>query len=196
MLANYNVQSPNFGMALKISKGAQAKLKDLPMSTIEKLQKAGEDLKDTRFYHVKVDDNLSTKLTADKDAYFGPFKTEKYSTHYGTERNGNGEDVISDRILMIDKLKSRPYSPEGYKETIAGVARYVPYGESEPFFDVWGLAPYNKINDTDSLACIAKILDGVAVDKYAETAEKLKAANLEKTRVSEAVDKLLDTFAE
>ena len=46
MQINNNVQSPNFGMALKISKGAKKALENCSNETIEELQKAGEALKD------------------------------------------------------------------------------------------------------------------------------------------------------
>ena len=58
MQVNNNVQSPNFGMALKLQKGSKEALKKLPMETIEKLQKAGEDLKDTQLEILKYCDVL------------------------------------------------------------------------------------------------------------------------------------------
>lgn len=54
MQINNNVQSPNFGMALKINPGARKALKECSLETVQNLQKAAEDLKDTKLFHVKV----------------------------------------------------------------------------------------------------------------------------------------------
>ena len=77
MEVNRNYQSPNFGMALRIKKGAKEALQDCSMETIKQLQEAGEKLKDTKFYHVVVNDDLSAEVKAPKDAYFGFFGKHK-----------------------------------------------------------------------------------------------------------------------
>lgn len=189
MQINNNVQSPNFGMALKISKGAKEALKDLPMETIKDLQKAGEELKNTQFYHVKVNDELKAAITADKDAYFGQF--QKLESGHSATRNGitktNGKEVPDERKIMIDNEHG----------TIAGVARYVPYGETEPFFNAWGpVGAYNTVGDVPQLANLAKILDTAAAEQYSKNLQKTINSNIEKDKVSKAVDGLLDTFGE
>jgi len=186
MQVNNNVQSPNFGMALKISKGAKQALKELPMETIENLQKAGEKLKDTKFYHVKVNDDLTAQITADKDAYFGLFKNKPYSSHYGVERI-DGRDFTSNRVILINN--------NNY--TIAGVSRYVPFRQTEPSFHAWGpLGSYTDVKDIRSLAEVAKILDGAAAEKAYQTTAKNAELTAEQAKVSKAVDSLLDTFGE
>ena len=62
MQINNNYSSPNFGMALRISKGARKALENASFDEIEALEKAGKELKDTKFYHVAVDENLKCNL--------------------------------------------------------------------------------------------------------------------------------------
>lgn len=187
MQVNNNVQSPNFGMALKISKGAKRALKKLPMETIEKLQKAGADLKDTKFYHVEVGDNLSAKLKANKNAYFGLFKTKDYSANKHGVANIDGKFLVpDDRIIMVERNDIG---------TIAGVGRYVTHGKIKPLFNVWDAAgPVNDVNSINKLAKVAKILDRVAAEKcYQKVAGETQVIT-KKAKVSEAVDNLLDSF--
>ena len=79
--------------------------------------------------------------------------------------------------------------------TVAGIARYIPYGETEPFFNTWEpVGPYNRVEQVLQLSKIAKILDDTAIEKYAES----KAALADKQKLNEkfanAVGNLLDTF--
>lgn len=57
MQISNNMQSPNFGMALRIKSSALDSLKDMSRSDVEKLQKAGEALKDTKYYHLLIGEN-------------------------------------------------------------------------------------------------------------------------------------------
>ena len=189
MQVSNNVQSPNFGMALRINKNAQKALKELPFKTIEELQKAGEELKDTAFYHVGIfekDGKLSAALESDKDAYFGLFKDRN---GYSATRNGrtkeNGKEVIDDRIIMIARGGDDLY----------GVARYLPQGETTPFYNTWGLfGSLNSPTSVSHLAKVAKLLDGVAQEKYAEKEAQMAKEILEKEKVVSAVDNLMDKF--
>ncbi len=187
MQINNNVQSPNFGMALKISKGAKKALENCSNETIEELQKAGEALKDTKFFHVKIDDNLGAKIDSDENAYFGFFKTDEYFANRNGVHKFGGKEVPDERIIMI----------ENDRGTIAGVGRYVPYNETKPFYNTWGvLGAYKNVNDIKYLAKIAKILDSAAVSKYTQGVEQAALENAEKAKVSQAVSKLLDTYGE
>lgn len=181
-------KSTSFGMALKISKGAKTALQDCSMDTIEELQKAGEKLKDTKFFHVKVDDDLSAKIDSDANAYFGFFKNDHYHANRHGETKTDGKMVPDDRIIMID------YNTGG---TYAGVGRYIPYGEKQPFYNAWGfLGAYKHVNDIYNLANIAKMLDNAAIENYTKACEKAELEKLEKAKISKAVDNLLDSFGE
>lgn len=57
MQVNNVQQSPNFGMALKIKPSAVDALKTFSRGEIEELQKAGEALKDTKYYHLEIGEN-------------------------------------------------------------------------------------------------------------------------------------------
>lgn len=183
--------SPQF-TSLKINKGAEEKLNELPMETIDKIKEAGKilgkegDENATKFYHVEIDEDLNCAITADKDAYFGLFETDEYKTRHGIEKS-NGKNVRSDRVIMIENKKGR---------TICGVARYVPYLATEPFFNAWGSygCSYKNIGYIDQLAKVAKILDTVAAEKhYAKIADS-KAKNADQEKVSKDVKSLLRDF--
>lgn len=186
MQVNNNMQSQNFGMALRIKPGARKALEECSMDTIKTVQKAGEDLKNTKFFHVTIDET-GCKLESDKDAYFGLFKNNEYKTHYG-EKKEAGKMVTADNIIMIENENG---------STIAGVGRYVPYGKTEPFYNTWdALGSINDVKDVPVLSKLAKILDSVAIEKYNEQLAGKTAAELEKAEVSKAVGSLLDTFGE
>ena len=189
MQVNNNVQSPNFGMALRINKNAQKALKELPLETIEQLQKAGEELKNTEFYHVGIfekDGKLSAAIESDKDAYFGLFKERN---RYSATRNGitkeNGKVVPDDRIIMIDQGGVDCY----------GVSRYMPYGENKPFYNTWGhFGPIDTPSQVSELATVAKLLDSVAQEKYVEQQAKIAKEVIEREKVVGAVENLIDKF--
>ena len=183
-----NVQTPqqHFGMALKIDKGAAKDLKNLSMDIIEDLQKAGEELKDTKFFHVRVDKNLGASIESDNDAPYGLFKGDKYFANRYGECKVNGKMVPDERIIMI----------ENDNGAIAGVGRYVPYGK-KPFYNVWnGLGSLGNVKDIKTLSKVAKILDEAAKTKYAEQVKTLANEKNAQMKVSDAVDKLMDTFGE
>lgn len=191
MQINNNYSSPNFGMALKISKGAKKALENASLDEIKALQKAGEDLKDTKFYHVSVDENLKCKLQADKNAYFGRFDTNMYGTRYGSEKNSQGLSETARNIIIIHGKRSS----SGSGVDLFGIARYE--NEGKPVFNVWNSGyVLNGIDSLGGLTTAAKILDGVAADKYAEAAKEAAKASKETVQKNVAIGKLLDSFGE
>lgn len=199
MEVNRNYQSPNFGMALRIKKGAKEALQDCSMETIKQLQEAGEKLKDTKFYHVVVNDDLSAEVKAPKDAYFGFFGKQfgdNIEGNYVARRHGvsknKGQDVTDNRIIMIDRDNGMR---EAYAE--AGVARYLPEGSPEPDFNVWNLfGPCTNVQDINTLSKVAKILDDVAVKRYEEGIKTAEELAVKKANVNKAVGNLLDLYGE
>ena len=188
MQINNNCSSPNFGMALKISKGARKALENASFDEIKTLQKAGEELKDTKFYHVAVDENLKCNLQADKNAYFGWFNTPFFLTHYGATKNSQGLKEIDRNIIHIYGKK-----PMGVGTDLYGVARYE--HEGKPVFNVWdGDYALNDISNLDQLTSVTKILDGVAAEKYAEATSKTSQAA--RAKKNEAIENLLDSYGE
>ncbi len=185
-----NVTSPNFGMALKINKKLvnQKALEELGSETLQKIQKAGEELQDTKFYHVVIDNPNSAKIEADKDAYFGLFNGEKYQATKHGKQKVNGEIVPDERIIMIDDKNGN---------TLFGVGRYQFYEEDTPFFNAWGLfGAADSPKDIKLLARVAKILDNVAVEKYNEQLANNAAQEVEKKASQTVAGKLLDLYGD
>lgn len=182
-------QSPNFGMALKIDKGAKTALKNLPQKVLYSIQKAGEDLKDTKFYDVRIDKNLKCFIEADPKAYFGKFKGDKYYTRI-TSGNKN------EKIIMIGKDNAK-----GLFNPLYIVTKYLNKLTQKANFDViktgndflWQDKSLNKVSDISQLTDVAKILDNEAVKKSVKIAEK----NAEKAKENAiTAEKLIKDFGE
>ena len=171
MQINNNPSVQNFGMALRIDKGAKAVLNECCPELIESLQKAGKEMADTKFYHIEVDPQLNTKMVADKDAYFGIFKSDEFPNAFSTDKN----------VIILGNSY--------------GVSRNVPYGETAPFFNVWdATGALCTAKDAERMAKVAKALDKAAVQKYAESLARLEAEDAQKAQVAKAVGSLLDEF--
>ena len=191
------IQSPNFGMALKLKSCSRLSeaLENLPnpRQAIEDIKAAGKLLGKegeedaTKFYHVGVDvknGKIKCEIEAAEDAYFGPFTKGEYATNKGYERS-NGANIKSDRVLMIDQNDT----------TIAGVARYVPYGKKESFFNVWGpFGAYGNIEDLPKITQIAKLLDEVAAEKYAQNLTTNSEHLLEKAKIKDDIKDLIKEY--
>lgn len=189
MQINNNCSSPNFGMALKISKGARKALENASFDEIEALEKAGKELKDTKFYHVAVDENLKCNLQANNNAYFGRFYTNRLLTRYGTIKNKEGLSETARNIIIIHGKRSS----SGSGVDLYGIARYE--NEGKPVFNVWDSGyVLNGIDSLRELTTVAKILDGVAADKYAEATSKTSQAA--RAKKNEAIENLLDSYGE
>lgn len=178
MQINNNPSVQNFGMALRVDKTARKVLEGQTPEMIESIVKAGRELADTKLYHVEIGADSVPKIVADKDAYFG------VCNQAGLPKLTRGAE---ENIVMINNDNG---------VATAGVARYVPYGQSVPFFNVWGTfnRPYNTLMDVERLASVAKALDKVAVAKYAEDLAKAEAEAAKAAEVSKAVDSLLNEF--
>ena len=187
MRVENNIQHQNFGMALKINKGAENALKKLPIETLETLEKAGEKLSSTKHFHVRVDDNLNAKIESGENTPFGLFDIGEYrAKEYGKQIQG--DKVVPDqRILMIE---------EGNNDVIAGVARYENPGFS-PNYNVWSMHhPLKTVEDIDTLSKIAKILDNAAEKAYHEQIVKEIEENRKQRIINNAVKNLLTYFGE
>ena len=55
-------KAASFGMALKIKPEAREALENTTMSVIEKLQKFGEELKDTKYYNLEIGKDLRPRI--------------------------------------------------------------------------------------------------------------------------------------
>jgi hypothetical protein len=184
MQINNNYQaSPNFGR-LMISKKAAANLRTLPSETLSKIKRAGELLKDTKYYHAEIDEGLEARLVSENNPYFGLFKNDKYKTYLGKE-NVNGNMVTTDKIVMVEE--------KGAPQNGFGVARYNNDGKTT--YHTWGpLGSYKRAGEIEGIAEAAKILDDVAVKKAAEAAEKKSIAEKLQAKVDSEVEDLMSKF--
>jgi len=185
-----NTYSPNFGMSLKIDKNARPALKKLSRETLREMQKSGEDLKNTQFYDVKINNDLSAEITANGNAYFGEFITKDY---VGKHDYGKPEGCES--AILISKYEKDGFLP------LASVLKYDwKLLDFRSHFKVFGpLGSCNNISHLKTLTQYAKLLDGVAVEKANKSTEKQKFSKvmdniLKKTKNSMVVDNLLEDF--
>ena len=186
------VQHTPYFTSLYIKKGpeTETKLNMLPLETSNKILEAGKLLgKDgdegaTKYYHVEVDENLKCKLVSNADAYFGLFNNEEYKTSYGKAK-ANGVDVEDKNIIMIQTKNGH---------SIAGVSRM--YQDGTLTYNAWGVSgvSYTTIEDIDMLAKLAKILDGVAAEKYKEQVKKQQEVEAERKAVIQNTNQLLNLY--
>jgi hypothetical protein len=167
-----------------IDKKAAAALKTLPADTLSKIKEAGELLKDTKYYHAKINEELEAKLVSENNPYFGLFRTERHTTHPGEARTLCGKVVPANNIVIIDDNK-------GF--TNYGVAKYEKKGE--PQYSVWGaFGIYDRAGEVREIARAAKILDDVAIQKATEAAEEQAIAAKHRAEIEKEVDDLMSKF--
>lgn len=197
MQVNNNIQSPNFGMALKIEKGARKALQNCSLETLKDLERAGADLKNTKFYHVNVDDNLCCTLEGNKNAYWGPFRVADNYSVYLTEHNLERKDAL---IFKIPKLNVFD----------VGVTRICSETDAKPTYKLWGWDKYyEKPEDILRLTHVARVLDevetnlqngimkvinGIAVKKDDEVAVQTLLKQQKQAHVTKTIDNLIDIF--
>ncbi len=113
---NNNYSSPNFGMALRIKPEAMQALKKAPMETLESLEKIGDNLKDTKHYHMEILKDLEPRITSPyANKYRGSFEVLRPSENRdsdiltfntiwdGTEMYCNKGDKVQEAILYASK---------------------------------------------------------------------------------------------
>ena len=91
MQVNNNPSTQNFGMALKITKGSEEFLKKQSAETLNKLGKIGEEMKDYKFWDLKLT----------KDGFIAePSQTSVWLKHgsfkkdFSVERYDNGSFLL------------------------------------------------------------------------------------------------------
>ena len=125
MQINNNYSSPNFGMALRIKPEAMEALKKAPMETLETLEKIGDNLKDTKYYHMEILENLEPRITSQyankyRDSFEVPRPSENrhsdlltFNTIWdGTEIYGNKK---GQKVQEVIKYASNEAALEAYQ---------------------------------------------------------------------------------
>lgn len=125
MQINNNYSSPNFGMALRIKPEAMEALKKLPMEKLESLEKIGENLKDTKYYHLEIGENVTPRIVSPyANKYSDVFEVEKPKELYpeflpfksiwdGTEISGKKKGAICEGEI---KYSSKEAALEAYNK--------------------------------------------------------------------------------
>lgn len=171
---NVSNNSASFGMALKIKPGAKSALKETSLDFIQKLQKSGTELKDTRYYDLEIIEGGTPRIAATHfaNAYVPPFDFKKPSDqflHVATKWDGN---VFSDLTKgsnydLVIKFANNAVAKDVYKSLA-------------------------KKTDFDKALELTKILERRAIEKNNEL---INAENYKK-QVADAVDKLFGQFGQ
>ncbi|MCI1273794.1 MAG: hypothetical protein LKG27_05095 [Clostridiaceae bacterium] len=108
-------QSTNFGMALRINPSAQKALENAPLDTIKSLQRAGEELKDTKFCDLEIGENLTPRIdSVYANAFVPPFTLIKPLDEFltiatkwdGTELNGLAKGSAYHASMKFENTKA------------------------------------------------------------------------------------------
>ena len=175
IMNNPNIPSSkqaSFGMALKITKPAMEALENSSMETINKLAKIGEDLADTKYYHLEIGKDLKPRIDSIyANSYVREFKP----------------------IQPNDELLSIKTYWDGTE--ISGLKKGVEYHSTIQFANKEAaLNAYSKLNslhnDIDRAAVLTKMLDDREIEKQAADS----AAHAERQKVKEAASKLMEKF--
>jgi len=157
MQINNSYQSPNFGMALKITKGGKEFLEQESTKTIQKLRELGDEFRDYKHWDMVVDEHGYHAVSKDK---FGQAYTE-----------------ITRPTRIMDTVSVNA-TAERFAEKDKRVPAHLIYSNNEV-----AEAAYNKLNDTlyqiDTTAEFVRqkeILDAAKTAK-AEAEAKAKAAH-------------------
>lgn len=167
MQVNNNMSAQNFGMALKIKPEAMPALKNASIETLEKLGKIGEELKDTKHYHLEIGENMRPRITSHfANKYLPPFDPKQpnvltpeflsvHTTWDGTEIYGLS--------------KNKPYQ------------HIIQYESKEAALDAYKRISEQK-SDLDRAAVFTKELDKRQIQKDEENArERAAKAAVENT---------------
>lgn len=191
-----NSTSPNF-KALMIEPTAKEALRKYDMPTLKKVAEAGELLKDTQFYNLRINEkaNLCLEVVKDKvkDSFFGVFKPEKFFTRV----KGN------ECFLQFDKSNDDlDYMNSVYVDKFLKVPSQTPYFEMKAWqdlgFDGKCMQFELGIKSIDRAAEVVKELDMASIKNYNEKLAKQNAAKEAEIKaqkeVDNEVDNLLDKF--
>lgn len=192
-----NSTSPNF-KALMIEPTAKEALRKYDMPTLKKVAEAGELLKDTQFYNLRINEKAKLCLEVVKekinDCFFGVFKPEKFFTRV----KGN------ECFLQFDKSDNdMDYMNSVYVDKFLKVPSRIPYFEMKAWQDL-GIDEKCMmlelgIKDIDKVAEVVQELDIASIKKYNEKLAKQQAekeAELQAQKeIDNEVDNLLDKFS-
>lgn len=171
---NFNrFSSPQFGMALKLNKGAEKYLQKQGMETLEKLSKAGEDMADFKYWDLEVNENgLRVKSKRFANGYVNP--------KLNTDRDPNRFSSFTD--VVIDTTYKGINGPIDQKYPL-----YFDLGSNEKAVKVFNEFP--KLDYVDKNIALANLLESKDAKIAAEEAVKKDAAQIKNNFISDLFEK-------
>lgn len=173
MQVNSVQQSPNFGMALKIKPEAVDALKNATRNEIENLQKIGELLKDTKYYHLEIGDGRRTIVSPFASKYMGGTVHLEQPKDQLLEFDAAWAGSESGNLKRGDRYKSA-----------------IKFADTEAAINAYNDIVSSNGNIALQDAKLVKYLDAREIEKEAEAAT-IKA---EKNAISQMVDDLFTKY--
>ncbi len=173
---NFNRYSaPKFGMALKLNKGAEEYLQKQSMGTLEKLNKAGEEMKKFKFWDLEVNSNgLRIKSKSAGNAYINP--------EVLTDRNPNTYKSFTDVTINTTYDGNNLY-PKGSPYPIMFET-----GSNEKAVKLYN--DFQSLDYVDKNIELTKLLE----KQHAERAEDAAAKNQAKALKDSFISSMFDKF--
>lgn len=171
---NFNrFSAPQFGMALKVNKGAQEYLQKQSMDTLEKLAQAGKDMADFKFWDLEVNEKgFRIKSKRFANAYINP--------EINRDRDPNRFKSFTD--VTFDTVYDGINGPKGQKYPV-----YFDLGTNEKAAKVYNEFP--KLDYVDKNIELTKLLETRDVQKAAAEAAKKDAAQAKNNFISDLFEK-------
>ena len=193
MQINSNPQIPqqknaSFGMALKITKPAMEVLENSSMETINKLAKIGDDLTDTKYYHLVIGKDLKYWI----EDCSNPYNKQAYYPNYLLCKKPRGtRTYLSVTAMKYDVLHTYFYRESPRRFGIIG------FDNREEMLKAYDTLK-NTINKIEGAVELTKMLDKYECKRHeqlaAEAAAKRAAEAEKKAKIKEAASKLLEKF--
>ena len=166
--------APQFGMALRINNGAEKFLQGKSMQTLEKLSKAGEEMKDFKFYDLEVwEKGYRIKSKRYANAYISPA--------LDMERDPNKYRTFND--VTISTIYDGVSGPNGQKYPL--MFEFSNNDEAVKAYNKYK----NFTSDEDKYIELTKMLETKDVEKAAKEAQEKKAIDAKDNFISGLMDK-------
>ena len=178
---NFNrFSAPQFGMALKVNKGAQEYLQKQSMNTLEKLAQAGKDMADCKFWDLEVNEKgLRVKSKRYANAYINP--------EINRDRDPNRFKSFTD--VTFNTIYDGINGPTGQKYPL-----YLDLASNEKAAKVYNEFP--KLDYVDRNIELTNLLEARDAQKAAEEAAKKDAAQAKNNFISDLFEKFGNKSAE
>lgn len=199
MQINNNVQTTNFGQ-LKVAKNARPYLEALKPNELAILNKAGETMKNTKFYDIDVfvaEKKLKCEISSLRDVFFDKFEGNVLSANeYGVSYyKGQPHECKSILLLQKDGLDTYGIAQKNtYSPNMSDLSR-ISYNVWSRWDGASNFAPdMSHVKRVDELATIATELDAKAVEQAKTVSDNKKLAEKEQQTSKNLTNSLLEKF--